>query len=449
MAGKPVPVGRLNAYIKRILSTDPHLGNIAVIGEISNLNFHSSGHVYFSLKDAHSKISCVLWRSVAANLRFRPENGMTVVADGNISVYEKGGTYSLNIRQLRPEGAGSLAAAFEKLKEDLKREGLFAVEHKKPLPAFPKNVAIVTSPTGAAVEDMLSIITEKNSYVNIRIFGVLVQGPQAARQSARAIRLINERYPDTDVMIIGRGGGSIEELWAYNEEVLARAIYESAVPVISAVGHETDVTIADFVADVRAETPTAAAHLAVPDTREIAAGLNAEREKLAKAMADRMHRARLRLDSLKMDQLLKILAGRMQYERRGLAARQQAMRGVVVQKITTGRTQMALRDAMQRRLSGRVSDSRAQLARFTLRRDVGDRLTAAKTRVLQVYSGLEALSPEAVLARGYAALTGKDGKSIRSVREMEKGDAVTATMADGSAQMTVDSVELLRQEAEQ
>lgn len=267
MGLKPVKVSQLNSYIKRIMQTDPILGNVSVIGEISNLKFHSSGHIYFSLKDDNSKVNCFLSSRNSAALTCELKEGVEVVVDGYIYLYERGGSYSLNIRNIEVAGQGDLAVAFEKLKAKLEKEGLFDNANKKTLPFFPQRIAVVTSPTGAAIRDIIKIIKGKNSFVDIFVYPVLVQGPNAAAEISSAIDDLNNNYSDIDIIITGRGGGSMEELMAFNEEIVARSIYASKIPVISAVGHETDFTIADFVADLRAETPTAAADKAVPDTR--------------------------------------------------------------------------------------------------------------------------------------------------------------------------------------
>ncbi|MBR6499939.1 MAG: exodeoxyribonuclease VII large subunit, partial [Firmicutes bacterium] len=252
MGLKPVSVSRLNAYIKRILQSDPILGNVSVIGEISNLKYHSTGHVYFTLKDEDSKISCFLSSEQRRHLRYELDNGMEITATGYIYLYERGGSYSLNVNNIEISGLGDLQIAFQQLKEKLQKEGLFDSKYKKPLPAFPKRIAVVTSATGAAVRDVISIISGRTQMTDILVCPCLVQGPEAARDIARTIEAVNAQCPDVDVMIVGRGGGSMEELWAFNEEIVARAIFLSKIPVISAVGHETDFTIADFVADRRA-----------------------------------------------------------------------------------------------------------------------------------------------------------------------------------------------------
>lgn len=269
MAIKPIKVSQLNNYIGRILGTDPLIGNVSVIGEIANLNFHNSGHIYFSLKDENSTVRCFLPFSYAEKLRYEMAEGMEVTVAGYVSVYERGGYYSLNVKDLEVSGKGSLAIAFEKIKQKLEDEGMFLPENKKELPFFPSKIALVTSETGAAVQDMLKIIQSRNKIVDVLVYPTLVQGAYAAEDIARAIEDINSNFKDVDVMIVGRGGGSAEDLWAFNEEKVARAIFNSKIPVISAVGHETDVTISDFVADKRAETPTAAAVMAVPDIEEL------------------------------------------------------------------------------------------------------------------------------------------------------------------------------------
>ena len=265
MAVKPVKVSQLNGYIKRVLQSDPLLGNVSVIGEISNLKYHGSGHVYFTLKDEASKISCFLPYEYRKDLRYELSDGMEIIATGYIYLYERGGTYSLNVREIAVEGVGNLMAAFERLKDKLSKEGLFDENYKKPIPFFPRKIAVITSETGAAVRDIIKIIRSRNNIVDVLVYPCLVQGPGAAAEIADAIEAVNRLFPETDTIIVGRGGGSLEELWAFNEEIVARSIFASRIPVISAVGHETDFTIADFVADKRAETPTAAAQMAAPD----------------------------------------------------------------------------------------------------------------------------------------------------------------------------------------
>lgn len=376
---KPVTVAQLNSYVKRILSGDPVLSNISVEGEVSGLKYHPTG-VYFNLKDASSKVSCYITPQTARNLDIKLEDGMSIIAHGFVSVYERGGSYSLYIRAVETAGIGALAEAFEKLKKKLEAEGLFDESHKKPLPAFPKRVAVVTSATGAAVQDIIKIITTKNDYVDILIYPVLVQGPGAPDDIADAIRFINESFDDIDVMIVGRGGGSIEELWAFNEEIVARAIYASDIPVISAVGHETDFTIADFVSDRRAETPTAAANMAVPDTGELRMYLE--------------ERLELLLAALKAN----VAAKEERVKRAGL-------------------------DAMKR--------------------EIASKITIGELKCKGFMDTLSQLNPVKTMERGYAALTDASGRFISSAADIKAGDKVNARLSDGSIAMTVDSVSKL------
>ena len=265
MALKPITVSQLNEYISRILTNDPLLSNIPVKGEISNLKFHSSGHVYFSLIDTDSKINCFLPSSYLRNIKYELGDGLEVTIYGNLNVYKKGGYYTLFVKNIEVSGEGNLAAAFELLKNKLDSEGLFDPIFKKPIPQFPKIIGVVTSETGAAVRDIIKIIQSRTKLVDVIVFPVLVQGQGAAQNIAETLDMINEKFSDKiDTLIVGRGGGSMEDLWAFNEEVLARAVFRSKIPVISAVGHEIDFSICDFVADWRAETPTAAAEKAVP-----------------------------------------------------------------------------------------------------------------------------------------------------------------------------------------
>jgi exodeoxyribonuclease VII large subunit len=399
MAVKPVSVSQLNSYIKRILQADPLLGHVSVIGEISNFKYHSNGHAYFSLKDDDAKINCFLPGGVPAQLRYEIGDGLRVTADGSVNVYEKGGTYSLNVRTLTVEGAGDLSVAFEKLKEKLAAEGLFDTGHKKPLPTFPKTVAIVTARTGAAIRDMLKIITSKNDYVDILIYSTLVQGPEAAGQIAHAIGYIGEHYPDTDVIIAGRGGGSIEELWAFNEEVVARAIFESNIPVISAVGHETDITIADFVADVRAPTPTAAADMAVPDMEGVRSALENRLNELRRRLIAKSEQLSLRLKAVGISRMQALLVGRIREHR-----------------------------------------SYASHTFNNIKRDLETLLPMKKHAADRAFERLRASDPHRIMASGYSAIIGDGGRLVRSVKQLKSGMNVRAVLADGQADMLVEDI---------
>ena len=301
MAIKPVSVSQLNEYISRVLGTDPLLSFVTVRGEIEGIKYHASGHVYFSIADEASRINCFLPREKAAGLKTLLENGDSVVITGGVSVYKKTGSYSIYVREIEPEGAGAAATAFDELKAKLEKEGLFSRAHKKSLPEFPHKIGLVTSDTGAALRDMLSILDSRNRLVDIVLFPVLVQGDSAAADITRTINYIDENVDDIDVLIVGRGGGAPGDLACFNDEALARAIYKCRIPVISAVGHEIDFTIADFVADVRAETPTAAAQLAAPDTAEIMNRLKAVIDGLKAHASNKLMYETLRCDNLIME----------------------------------------------------------------------------------------------------------------------------------------------------
>ncbi|MGB2985068.1 MAG: exodeoxyribonuclease VII large subunit, partial [Phycisphaerae bacterium] len=285
-AGGPLTVSQVTALVKQAIESALP-STIHVVGEISNFKRHSSGHLYFTLKDRFSELGCVMWRSAAATLKFKPADGLEVIATGTVEVFERTGRYQLYVRRIEPRGVGALELAFRQLCEKLSKEGLFDERHKQPLPAYPERMVLVTSPTGAAVADMLRTIERRFPCVQVFVFPVRVQGPGAASEIAAAIRRVNANSTalgGVDVMIVGRGGGSLEDLWPFNEEVVARAIHASRIPIISAVGHEVDVTIADLVADVRAATPTAAAELAVPVLEEVLAGLAAHESRLSRAV---------------------------------------------------------------------------------------------------------------------------------------------------------------------
>ncbi len=302
MALRPITVTQLNDYIGRVLETDTLLMNVSVTGEISNLKYHSSGHVYFSINDENAKVNCFFPASYVRNLSYELGDGLEVVVTGKVNVYRKGGYYSLFVRSIQVAGEGNLAMAFNLMKEKLDKEGLFDPAHKKPLPAFPLKLGILTSETGAAVRDILKIIRSRNELVDVMIFPVPVQGEGAAAEIAGTLRWVNEKFDDIDILIVGRGGGSTEDLWAFNEEVLARAIYDSRIPVISAVGHEIDFSISDFVADRRAETPTAAAEMAVPDLNELKTRLDQIKTNLRQDLL-----AKVRYDELRAESLAKAM----------------------------------------------------------------------------------------------------------------------------------------------
>jgi exodeoxyribonuclease VII large subunit len=399
MAVKPIKVSQLNGYIKRVLQSDPLLGNVSVVGEVSNLKYHGTGHVYFTLKDETSKISCFLADEYLKDLRYELSDGLEVVANGYIFLYERGGSYSLNVREISVEGVGNLTAAFERLKEKLSKEGLFDEKYKKPIPYFPQKIAVITSETGAAVRDIIKIIKSRNNIVDVLVYPCLVQGPGAAAEISAAIGEVNRLFPETDAIIVGRGGGSMEELWAFNEEIVARSIFVSKIPVISAVGHETDFTIADFVADKRAETPTAAAQMAVPDIEALKEYVSNEKENLIHIMERLIKYMELRVTSNSIGALSVSLSHRLLLS---------AMRRETLYKEMTGA------------LSARLADWASQAERLK--------------------TGLDALNPRNIMDRGYAAIVDGDGKLAGSVSRFDIGDDLTAVMKDGEIQCKVSNV---------
>ena len=396
---EPISVTALNQYVKGLLDRDRLLGQVYVCGEVSNYKRYPSGHHYFSLKDAESSIRCVLFRGNAASLRFQPENGMKVVVSGRVSVYPRDGAYQLYCTRMTPDGVGELALAFEQLKNKLHRAGLFDPARKQPLPAYPKRIALVTSPAGAAVRDMIRILGARWPMAEVLVVPVRVQGEEAAGEIAAALDLVNAMAL-ADLIITGRGGGSMEDLWAFNEEIVAQAIFRSRLPVISAVGHEPDVTISDYVADRRASTPSNAAELAVPDQEELRQTLDHLYHRLDRAMDRRL---RERQDAL-------VRLGSSPFLRSPL----QAVR----------EKRMAL-DLCRQRLI-RAMERKTGETRQTI-----GRLAAA----------LDALSPFKVLGRGYAISYTEDGAVLTSVRQAKAGDPVDLRVSDGTLHCRVEGKE--------
>ena len=384
-------VTQLTQYLKNLFAADPQLNRLRVSGEISNFKHHSSGHMYFTLKDERAALRCVMFRSANQRLTFTPAHGMKVVASGKLSIYERDGQYQLYVESMQPEGIGSLYAAFELLKEKLAAEGLFDPAHKQPLPQFPQRIGVITSPTGAAVRDILTTIKRRFSLVEVLIIPVLVQGPEAASQIAAALQFINE-VPDVDVVIVGRGGGSLEELWAFNEEIVARAIFASKIPVIYAVGHETDFTIADFVADARAATPTAAAEMAVPDQRAIRNILQTSHARLVSRLKQKLEQEKRYLAKLAASRVLTCPLERVDQAKQTL-------------------------DTLMLQLETQMTYH----------------LQAQKARLDTLAGKLAALNPEAVLQRGYAICYDEDGKVIRSASRLQCDRQINIQLHDGRA----------------
>ncbi len=389
MSEKVWSVGELTKQIRDLLEGEPFLQRVFVRGELSNYKVYPSGHHYFTVKDEEATLKAVMFRREASRLRFQPESGMRVIALGRIGVYPRDGAYQLYVTELVPDGVGDLHAAFEQLKEKLGREGLFEASHKKPLPPYPERIAVVTSSAGAAVRDVIRVATARFPAAKLIVMPVRVQGTEAPPEIVSAIRYANQ-WRVADLIITGRGGGSIEDLWAFNDERVARAIYESEIPVISAVGHEPDVTIADFVADVRAATPSNAAELAVPDRQELLGSIAAARRRMEALLSARLGAER---------EKLRQLAGRrvLQDPSAYLADR----------RIALDHTQALLLSAYR----GLLAEDRARLG------------SAA--------AALDAMSPLKVLARGYAIAETADGRILRSKAGASAGDRLRLLLADG------------------
>lgn len=398
MALQPVSVTQLTGYIKLLLDRDEILSQTCVRGELSNYKIHSSGHHYFTLKDEGAVISCVLFRSDAMRLRFRPESGMKVILTGRVSLFPRSGQYQLYVSHMQPDGAGDLAVAFEQLKQKLQAQGLFDAAHKKPLPRYPERVALVTSPTGAAVRDMIRILGRRWPLASVLVCPVRVQGEGAAEEIAAMLELVDAAGL-ADVIITGRGGGSLEDLWAFNEEIVARAIYRCKTPVISAVGHEPDVTIADFAADVRAATPSNGAELAVCDRAELRALLEQQARRMEKAQERRLELLRQRLRRLSERPVLRSPEGSLQQKELFLEL---------------------FRQRLERAAAAAVEKRQRQFAALSGR--------------------LDALSPLKVLARGYAVATRQE-QVLHSVAQLSPGEEIRLRLSDGTALCAVERIE--------
>ena len=398
-------VTEVNTYIQNKLDNDILLSSVAVKGEISNYKLYPSGHHYFTLKDESSALKCVMFKGNAFRLRFRPENGMKIIALGKVSVFPRDGAYQLYCSAMAIDGIGDLHAAFEELKKKLSREGLFDPAHKKPIPSYPKVIGIVTSSAGAAVHDMLRILAKRFPLTKVRLFPVRVQGVEAPEEICNAIQYAN-KHKLADLLIVGRGGGSIEDLWAFNDEKLAHVIYNSEIPIISAVGHEPDVTISDYVADLRAATPSNGAELAVPDKDAVLQQLDSLHDRISTTILRQIRMARLRLNGL---------------------ASSSAMQGPT--------TYIAQRRKSLELLRNRLSA--AQTKSVSVRKQ-GFMALAAK---------LDAMSPLKVLTRGYSLTTAQDGSVLNSVKNTGVGQSIDVRLADGILTATITNVEEIYNES--
>ena len=395
MAQNVLTITQLNEYIRGKMDADALLNQVAVSGEISNYKMYPSGHHYFTLKDEGGALKCVMFKGNAMRLRFRPENGMKVIAMGKVSVYPRDGAYQLYCTNMAMDGVGDLYAAFEQLKKKLAAQGLFDPALKKPLPQYPGTIGIITSSAGAAVHDMLRILRKRYPLTQVKLLPVRVQGAEAPGEIAAAIRYANH-YKLADLLIVGRGGGSIEDLWAFNDERVAYAIYESQIPVISAVGHEPDVTISDYVADLRAATPSNAAELAVPDENALLQNMDGMSAAMATALSRQMKAARQHLNVLSASPALRSPTGYMEQKAKSL-------------------------ELLKNRL---ISAENQQIQR-------------SNQRYIAAVSKLDAMSPLKVLTRGYSMARKEDGEVIRSVTQAELGERIQISLSDGKLSATV------------
>lgn len=392
-------VSQLNRYIKMNFDADENLANIFISGEISNFtNHYRTGHLYFTLKDDSAAVRAVMFNSSAKRLKFMPEDGMKVIARGRVSVYEASGQYQLYVDDMQPDGVGALNLAYEQLKEKLQKEGFFSELHKKPLPPYPEKVGVITSPTGAAVRDIINVLGRRFPYAEIVFCPVLVQGDGAHLQLIDAVNLFNSERA-ADVIIIGRGGGSIEDLWEFNDEGLARAVYNSEIPVISAVGHETDFTICDFVADMRAPTPSAAAELAVPDANELQYALSALKNRMFLNVSSGIADRRSRLEYL------------------------------------TSKGALKSPDEMLSNRSQRLDTAFSKMLS-----SYENRIGGKKVEFISAATALSKLDPMSVLMRGFAFVSDKSGKNVSSSQALAKGDKINVRFHDGSAACEVKEI---------
>ena len=394
MEYQAITVTDLNKYIKEKIAGDENLANVLVKGEISNFKLHYTGHMYFTLKDENSLIKCIMFKTYTPHLKFTPKDGMKVMAFGTVSVFERDGVYQLYCKAMQEDGMGSLYTAYEELKAKLEKEGYFDSSHKKKMPFMPKSIGVLTSNTGAVIRDIINVSTRRNPNVYLKLLPVPVQGEGAAEKIAAGIEFMNEKKL-ADVIILARGGGSLEDLWPFNEEIVAKAIYNSKLPVISAVGHETDFTIADFVADLRAPTPSAAAELAVPNIADVELKLNTYQNRFRQALRKKTELMRLRYEKCMNSRVFK--------------------------------------DPLQK-----VNENYMLIDRFVknMQNSIVTKYKDKKLEAIKLYSKLDALSPLKTLARGYS-ITEKEGKIVHKVSELKQGDRLTLRFEDGKVDAEV------------
>ena len=390
-------VSKVNQYIKNMFLSDYALNRIYVKGEVSNLKYHTSGHIYFTLKDEKSQMACVMFAGQRSGLKFRMTEGQSVIVFGNVSVYERDGKYQLYANEIVQDGLGSFYELFEQLKKNLEKEGLFSLEHKKPIPFYAKKVGIVTASTGAAIQDIVNIATRRNPYVELILYPAKVQGEGAAETIVKGIQTLDAMK--LDVLIVGRGGGSIEDLWAFNEESVARAIFQCNTPIISAVGHETDTTIADFVSDLRAPTPSAAAELAVCNILDVMATLDDYEVRFTHMMERKIQEKHYVLEHLRLRLAHQSPAFQIQQNRQYASDLEDKLNGLMKQVLERKKHQLAL-----------------------------------------YIEKMKGLSPLETLSKGYSFVTDEEGKAVKTVQTVNKGDAVSIAVKDGEIHAVVESV---------
>lgn len=436
-------VSALTKYIKRKFDADPHLQNVYIKGEISNFKQHTSGHMYFTLKDEKARLLSVMFAANNKGMKFLPENGMKVLVKGDISLYEAGGQYQLYVKSMAPDGVGDLYLAYEQLKKKLEGAGMFLAEHKKPIPQYPRSVGVITSPTGAALRDILTTIKRRYPIARIIVYPALVQGNNAAKSIAKAISMANARA-ESDVLIVGRGGGSIEELWAFNEEIVAESIYDSDIPVISAVGHETDFTIADFVADLRAPTPTGAAELAVPHLNEILERLMNRKNRLTRSIQEAVNFERTRLTRMersyafryphkmyeqKLEQLDKTM------DRLGRASTRYFMK----KRDELNQLNDILKKQHPEQAVKNAKDELQQHAKV-LRKAMEAIYRHKSQQFVHITATLSALSPLKIMERGYGLVFAEDETLVKSTQQVSKGDKIAVSIKDGTLECEIKEI---------
>lgn len=439
-ADKWLSVSQLTGAIKRSIEQNPGLQKVWLRGEISNFKKHSRGHMYFTLKDEQARISAVMFAGKNKNLSFLPENGMKVLVTGSVSVYEPFGQYQMYVNAMEPDGIGQLYVRFEQLKKQLEAEGLFAAEYKRPLPPIPRHIVVITSPTGAAIRDIVSTLKRRFPPVKITLFPVLVQGEQAPGSITRALERV-EKMNSADVVIVGRGGGSIEDLWAFNEEVVARAIRNVSVPVISAVGHETDVTIADFTADVRAATPTAAAEIAVPMISELEEKIRQLQNRLHRQMNYKLQEQRTRFAKLRRSYAFKYPARLFEQKEQDLDRMMERLEKQALQTVKTSRQKL---EETEKRLMRQHPERLIELERermhekrARLQKAMNQQVERKKATFAKSLQALELLNPLAILQRGYNVAYDENDKVLSSIAQADEGSSLRMYMTDGYLQCEV------------